>query len=301
MSLRLAHYAAGIAFLLAGCHDERGVEPRSVKASATEAVAPLAIESPASVAAGAKTIVKFSRALDAANARYWITIIAADQADSQWGAWGYVETAAREAELPPVSTPGRYEIRLHGNYPARPYHVVARAPIEVVPASAPSPSTAADVAAQPAAASNVPAGDVEAMAKTDFGTPATSPQQTLHIQRWATDGGGQERVQAREGHRFLVILFPEARSDSNQIFYDSRQIALRIRTIDVPLVGPTTGGASSPSTSVASDGTRVFQRGVWVSFYPPTPELPFGVAFEVPRDARSGTLTLGERTFELSW
>jgi len=152
-----------------------------------------------------------------------------------------------------------------------------------------------------ASAAPVPAGDVAAMAATDFGSPSTRFEPVLHVQRWAQDGGGHETVSPSGGHRFLVVEFPRTATQTAQILYDSRQVFLHVGQDAIKPYAVTTGGASAPSLAVTADGRRVFQREVYVSFYAPTPTLPFAVAFLVPDGANGGTLKLGSREAALSW
>lgn len=63
--------------------------------------------------------------------RYWITITEEGAADSEWGAWVYVDDGATSTTLTAPASPGSYEIRLHDHYPANPYNVVQRSPLTV--------------------------------------------------------------------------------------------------------------------------------------------------------------------------
>ena len=162
-------------------------------------------------------------------------------------------------------------------------------------------ATPVPVAAPAPAAPPVPAGDVAAMAATDFGSPSTRFEPVLHVQRWAQDGGGHEAVNPSGGHRFLVVEFPRTATQTAQIFYDSRQVFLHVGQDAIKPYAVTTGGASAPGLAVTADGRRVFQREVYVSFYAPTPTLPFAVAFLVPDGTNGGTLKLGSREAALSW
>lgn len=168
------------------------------------------------------------------------------------------------------------------------------APVVTETAAAPE---AAPINTAPA----VPEADVVAMAASDYGDPTTRIEPALKVQRWIQDGGGREDVRASEGRRFLVVEFPQTATMTPQLFYDSRQVSLRIGSERLPVYAVTTGGASARNSAIAPDGRRVFQREVYASHYAPAADLPFAIAFEIPADATSGTLTLGQRESALSW
>lgn len=89
-------------------------------------------KAPKLAAAGAPIEVTYSQPMASAEGdRYWITIIDPAAADSEWGAWVYVEDGATSTTLTAPSTPGKYEIRLHDHYPKKPYHVLERASLLV--------------------------------------------------------------------------------------------------------------------------------------------------------------------------
>lgn len=84
------------------------------------------------VAVGEQPRVTFSEPLAAAaGERYWITLVEEGTPDSAWGQWQYVEAGAKEATLAAPTTEGKYEVRLHGNYPTKSYHVIHRASLSV--------------------------------------------------------------------------------------------------------------------------------------------------------------------------
>lgn len=147
----------------------------------------------------------------------------------------------------------------------------------------------------------VPAGDVAAMAATDYGSPVTRFESQLHVQRWAQDGGGQEVVSPSAGHRFLIVEFPHTGTQTGQIFYDSRQVFLLVGGDQLKVFAVTTGGANARSTAITPDGRRIFQRDVYASHYAPAPDLPFAIAFQIPTTSNDGTLKLGQRESVLSW
>jgi hypothetical protein len=65
-----------------------------------------------------------------AGERLWITLAPAGSPDSEWGELQEVARGQASKRLvPPVA--GDYEVRLHDGYPARPFHVVARARVKV--------------------------------------------------------------------------------------------------------------------------------------------------------------------------
>lgn len=89
-------------------------------------------KAPKSAAAGTPVVVTYKEVLPPSEGnRYWITIIDPTAADSEWGAWVYVEDGATTTTLTAPETPGNYEIRLHGNYPAKSFDVLQRSPLVV--------------------------------------------------------------------------------------------------------------------------------------------------------------------------
>ncbi len=73
--------------------------------------------------------VQFSAALKRTEqSQYWITIVPAGAPDYEWGIWQAVPNNAGRADisLPKNMKPGKYEVRLHADFPARPYHVIDR-------------------------------------------------------------------------------------------------------------------------------------------------------------------------------
>ncbi|HET7710835.1 MAG TPA: hypothetical protein VFL80_02800 [Thermoanaerobaculia bacterium] len=307
---RLLGSAAAVLILL-GCQEQpvessrMSVTPIGQKSALMQLVS-------SSIAVGERAVVRFPQPLDAAGDRYWITMIEAGQADSQWGAWQYVDKTTREVTLAVSTTPGSYEVRLHDGYPTMPYHVVARLPLTVTGSTASSRSAGMTSAPErtavtavptpePMSAVTVPAADVAAMAATEFGSPSTRFEAALPVRRWAQDGGGTEIITPSAGHRFLVVEFPHAGTQTGQIFYDSRQVFLHVGGHSLKPYAATTGGASAPAMSRTTDGRRVFQREVYASHYAPAHDLPFALAFQIPESARGGTLKLGSRESALSW
>ncbi|MBM4320302.1 MAG: hypothetical protein FJ125_10145 [Deltaproteobacteria bacterium] len=63
---------------------------------------------------------------------YWLTITAVGAPDRDFGEYVYLDGGAQSARLAAPVTPGKHELRLHGDYPARSFHVLARATIGVV-------------------------------------------------------------------------------------------------------------------------------------------------------------------------
>jgi hypothetical protein len=86
----------------------------------------------ATVKPGAKVHVTFATALQAApKEQFWVTIVEAGTADSSWGAYEYVQPAARRMQITAPTKPGDYEVRLHANYPTKTTNVVHRVAIHV--------------------------------------------------------------------------------------------------------------------------------------------------------------------------
>jgi hypothetical protein len=65
--------------------------------------------------------------------QFWVTVVLPQVADARWGAYAYVPPAARRMTIEAPTTPGDYEVRLHGNYPTLTTNVVHRARIRVEP------------------------------------------------------------------------------------------------------------------------------------------------------------------------
>ncbi len=84
-----------------------------------------------------------------AGEQYWITITRADAADSECGAWKYVEAGAREATLRAPRKAGAYEVRLHDGYPRLSHHVVHRKRLTVGTPKPTKRASAPPAAAQP--------------------------------------------------------------------------------------------------------------------------------------------------------
>ncbi len=85
-----------------------------------------------SVAPGASIKINFPGAMVAQQGeKYWVTVVQAAAADTVYDTWEYVAPHARRATLEAPATPGRYEVRLHANYPKKATNVVFRAPLTV--------------------------------------------------------------------------------------------------------------------------------------------------------------------------
>lgn len=84
------------------------------------------------VPAGAPLVVHLE---DAANAprsgALWLTLAPRDAPESFVGERVLVDAGATHATLI-AGAPGRWEVRLHDDWPKRPHHLVARTAIEVV-------------------------------------------------------------------------------------------------------------------------------------------------------------------------
>lgn len=83
------------------------------------------------VSGGDAVKLTFNAPLAEANARYWIALVKAGEADSAYGVWDYVDAGAVEAELIAPEIDGDYEVRLHGNYPDKSYHVLHREALKI--------------------------------------------------------------------------------------------------------------------------------------------------------------------------
>lgn len=96
------------------------------------AAAPKLFKAPKTAAPGEAVVVNYKSPISSPEGdRYWITITEAGAADSEWGAWVYVDDGATSTTLTAPASPGNYEIRLHDHYPANPYNVVQRSPLAV--------------------------------------------------------------------------------------------------------------------------------------------------------------------------
>lgn len=86
----------------------------------------------ASIAVGEQPVIKFGTGLlPRTGERFWVTVIEAGKADSEWGKYVYVELGATEARLPAVEAAGSYEVRLHSEHPTKSSNVVTRLPLTV--------------------------------------------------------------------------------------------------------------------------------------------------------------------------
>ena len=78
--------------------------------------------------------VRFSSPIQGRAAdQYWLVIAPSDAPDSYAETRVFVERMATSARVAAPSTPGTYEVRLHGKWPAKPHHVVERLPLVVRP------------------------------------------------------------------------------------------------------------------------------------------------------------------------
>jgi hypothetical protein len=88
------------------------------------------------VPAGAPVVVHLEDATSAPRSgALWLTLAPSDAPESFVGERIVVEGAMTHATLNTMR-PGRYEVRLHDDWPKRPHHLVARTPIDVVLESA---------------------------------------------------------------------------------------------------------------------------------------------------------------------
>jgi hypothetical protein len=161
---------------------------------------------------------------------------------------------------------------------------------EESPAPAPAPSSP-----------QIAAADIEAMARTNFGSPSASTGSRLTFQKWIQDGGGQEPVEAASGHIFLIVESPDTAAQSEQLFYRSRQVWLEIGDDRIPVHAVTTAGANSGPPAHTEDGQRIYRRTVSASYYSPAPDRPFAIVSEVPASAGGGTLEIAGRRHGISW
>jgi len=69
--------------------------------------------------------------------RYWVAIAAAGSAPSVYGPWTFVEDGATSVTLKAPGAPGSYELRLHGNYPAKSFDIKQAVRFEIADAAKP--------------------------------------------------------------------------------------------------------------------------------------------------------------------
>ena len=99
----------------------------------------------ATFAPGASIVVKLAAPIAAPTKhRAWMTISEVGSAPSTYGKWTYVDDGATSVTLTAPTAPGSYEVRLHTDYPTRPYNIQQRAPFKVTG----SPGTVTTAAAQ---------------------------------------------------------------------------------------------------------------------------------------------------------
>ncbi len=101
-------------------------------------------------AKGATVTIRFAAPLDKDQGRHWVCIVKEGIHDRSYGIWAYAEAGATEAKLEAPRQDGRFEVRLHGNYPRQGHNVLHREIIAVGDAK-PDP--------KPAAGTPKPAGD----------------------------------------------------------------------------------------------------------------------------------------------
>ena len=83
-------------------------------------------------AAGEPVELVFAQPMTAApGERFWVTVVAAGDADDKYGKYEYVPDGARKMLFEMPKQPGDYELRLHANYPAKATNVVHRVKIHV--------------------------------------------------------------------------------------------------------------------------------------------------------------------------
>jgi hypothetical protein len=63
--------------------------------------------------------------------QYWATIIESGKPDTEWGKFRYIEHGSNSQELEAPKAAGKYEIRLHANYPTKSTNVVQRLTVTV--------------------------------------------------------------------------------------------------------------------------------------------------------------------------
>lgn len=85
---------------------------------------------------GAPVIVHLEDALSAPRSgALWLTLAPVEAPDAYVGERVVIDGSATHVTLS-TPAPGRWEVRLHDEYPKKPHHLVAKTPIEVVVESA---------------------------------------------------------------------------------------------------------------------------------------------------------------------
>jgi hypothetical protein len=78
--------------------------------------------------------IKFSApVVNSTNNRHWVCIVKQGSPDSTWGSWLMVPDNATQMELrfKEDVTEGKYEVRLHSDYPTKPHNVIERIAINI--------------------------------------------------------------------------------------------------------------------------------------------------------------------------
>lgn len=84
------------------------------------------------VSGGDSIKINFSGPLDPAHKRYWVCVVEKGKSDSTFGTWAYVtDLSAESATLKAPEVDGDYEVRLHGDYPAKSNNVLQRAALKI--------------------------------------------------------------------------------------------------------------------------------------------------------------------------
>ncbi len=85
----------------------------------------------ATVLTGEEIEIAFDRPLGGqAIDQYWMALVPAPAPEGDIGARIFLDRGATTARLR-ATAPGDYEIRLHGRYPAKEHHLLARIPVKV--------------------------------------------------------------------------------------------------------------------------------------------------------------------------
>nr|MDQ3370427.1 hypothetical protein [Myxococcota bacterium] len=192
-----------------------------------------------SVPSGGKIHVKFpAPARSPKTDQLWITVVEPGQSTEAYGRWQFVDDGATTATLDAPARPGRYEVRLHANYPAQPHDVQHALPITV--------TAAAEVASDAAEAGSGSERDGAMDATPDpsdppgGAKPTPRAQQRFELADGSLRSSGKVRVRfaaplyATPGERFWITVVPAGASGDTWGSYQYVPTGARAMALDLP-------------------------------------------------------------------
>lgn len=122
-------------------YDRRLVPPDPPKAGTTEA--PPFRLSASRAGRGEPITLRFAKPVQSpSDRRAWITVVDPGADPAAYGAWSFVQDGATTMTFRVPEKPGKYEVRLHVNYPTKSHDLRRRVPLVVEDAAPPAAATA---------------------------------------------------------------------------------------------------------------------------------------------------------------